>query len=53
MVCDVVFYLLNKFCDEYVPNISLGSASFRVIVLNLISGEEDKYRTVMMNAIYF
>jgi hypothetical protein len=54
IMCGSIFYLLEKFYDEYVPNsISLGSASFKVIVLNLISGEEDKYRTIMMSVIYF
>lgn len=54
IICGSIFYLLEKFCVEYVPNnTSLGSASFKIIVLNLSSGVEDKYRTVMMSSIYF
>lgn len=54
IICGSIFYLLQKFYDEYVPNnISLGSASFKIIVRNLMSGEEDKYRTIMMSMIYF
>lgn len=52
IICGSIFYLLEKFYDEYVPNnISLGS--FKITVRNPISGEEDKYRTIMMSVIYF